>query len=293
MNLREYQEQALRTDVIPSAGDTPVVVPLLGLAGEVGELVSEYKKQLRDGEANLQFKERVAEELGDILWYLSNVASKFNIDLSNVAESNLRKCADRWGYRAKGKKTQSTQFDLQYPEHERLPRQFEFRVSTIAEQGKVKMRAFVGGVKFGSDLTDNAYSEDGYRYHDLFHVSNAAFLNWSPVLGDVLNCKRKSNPLVDEVEDGGRAAAIEEGISAMVFAYAKEHALLEGVTALDYDLLRTIKTMTSHLEVAQCTAGEWENAILKGYAVWREVSRRGAGIIAVDLDARSLTYREG
>ncbi len=292
MDLREYQERALKTDVIPGSGDTPIVVPLLGLAGEVGELVSEYKKQLRDGEANLQFKQRVVEELGDILWYLSNVASKFSLDLTAVAESNLRKCGDRWGYRAKGKEAHAAQFDLEYPERERLPRQFEFTVSTIAEHGKIKMRAFVSGVKFGSDLTDNAYSEDGYRYHDLFHVSNAAFLNWSPVLRDVLNCKRKSNPLVDEVEDGGRAAAIEEGISAMVFAYAKDHALLEGVTVLDYELLRTIKTMTSHLEVARCTAGEWENAILKGYAIWREVSRRGSGTISVDLDARSLTYRE-
>src|SRR6266705_6134284 len=102
MDFREYQKKALQTDVIPKAGDTPIVVPLLGLSGEVGELVSEYKKQLRDREANLQFKQRVAEELGDIVWYLSNVASKFSLDLNTVAESNLRKCGDRWGYRAKG-----------------------------------------------------------------------------------------------------------------------------------------------------------------------------------------------
>ena len=63
------------------------------------------------------------------------------------------------------------------------------------------------------------------------------------------------------------------------------------VGRIDQSSADTFKdVLAPHL--ARCTAGEWENAILKGYAVWREVSRRGAGIITVDLDARSLTYRE-
>ena len=41
-----------------------VIVPLLGLAGEAGGLLSEYKKYLRDGAAHRLFKERVGEELG-------------------------------------------------------------------------------------------------------------------------------------------------------------------------------------------------------------------------------------
>jgi hypothetical protein len=39
----------------------------------------------------------------------------------------------------------------------------------------------------------------------------------------MLGCKRKSNPRIDEVEDGGRAKAIEEGVAALVFQYAEEH----------------------------------------------------------------------
>lgn len=68
-----------------------------------------------------------------------------------------------------------------------------------------------------------------------------------------------------------------------------EIAAAKGVAALDFQLLRTIKDMTSRLEVRQCTAGEWEQAILQGFTVWRAVLAARGGRIAVDLDARHIT----
>lgn len=117
----------------------------------------------------------------------------------------------------------------------------------------------------GQDLTDNAYVPDGYRFHDVFHLACAAVLGWSPVSRRNLNLKRRSEPAVDEVEDGGRAIVTEEGISALVFAYARDHNALEGVHSVDYDLLKTIRIMTARFEVGICTTGEWERAILMGY----------------------------
>ena len=73
------------------------MIPLAGLAGETGELLGEYKKYLRDGESHKLFKERLAEEVGDLLWYVANVATKFGLDLAQVAEQNLAKCEGRWG----------------------------------------------------------------------------------------------------------------------------------------------------------------------------------------------------
>ena len=70
----------------------------------------------------------------------------------------------------------------------------------------------------------------------------------------------------------------------------RHHHFLHGVAALDFQLLRTIKDMTSHLEVHQCTTGEWEQAILQGFDVWRAVLAARGGRIAVDLDARSITF---
>ena len=146
------------------------------------------------------------------------------------------------------------------------------------------------GKPFGAELTDNAYDPDGYRFHDVFHLAYAAVLGWSPITRALLRRKRKSRPLLDEVEDGGRAAVIEEGVAALAFDYARRHHMLEGVSVLDFQLLRTIKDMTSHLEVKQCTTGEWEQAILQGFKVWRAVLAARGGRIAVDLDHRRIDY---
>ena len=84
--------------------------------------------------------------------------------------------------------------------------------------------------------------------------------------------------------------AIEEGVAALAFDYARRHHMLDGVNVLDFQLLRTIKDMTSHLEVRQCTTGEWEQAILQGFKVWRAVLAARGGRIAVDLDQRRVDY---
>ena len=92
------------------------MIPLLGLAGEAGELLTEYKKFLRDGESHTLFKERFAEELGDLLWYLSNAATKFGLDLADVAERNLDKVEKRWG-----PLPEREPFDAGYPDKRTIP----------------------------------------------------------------------------------------------------------------------------------------------------------------------------
>ncbi|MGJ5675613.1 MAG: nucleoside triphosphate pyrophosphohydrolase family protein [Nostochopsis sp.] len=294
MNFYEYQIQAMNTDQIPAVEGTELIIPLLGLVGEVGSLMTEYKKHLRDGDAHKLFKEGVAEELGDMLWYVANLASKFNLNLDKIAEDNLKKCHDRWGWRNSLKidnKSSVYVFDNDFPEHERLPRRFEVEITEISQDNSVKMKAYIDKKQIGSDLTDNSYSSDGYRFHDVFHMSYAAVLGWSVVTRSMLKCKRKSNPRIDEVEDGGRAIAIEEGISALVFAYAKDHRFLEGISVVDYQLLKTIKNMTSHLEVSQCSLGDWEKAILMGYEVWRQVEKNRGGTVVIDLNQQSISYQ--
>ena len=290
MDFQEYQKQAQNTDQVSSKAGNGIIVPLLGLVGEAGELLSEYKKYLRDGEAHKLFKERVAEELGDLLWYLANLSSKFELDLEKIAVGNLQKCRERWGWRD-SVSTGVYIFDRNFLEQERLPRYFEIEITEVSENNSVKMKAFINGKQIGNDLTDNSYSNDGYRFHDIFHFSYAAVLGWSPVIRSNLKLKRKSNSRIDEVEDGGRAIAIEEGLSALVFSYAKDRQFLYGISTIDYPLLKTIKNMTSHLEVSQCLLGDWEKAILSGYEVWREVEKHRGGKVIVNLDERSIIYQ--
>ena len=111
MRLREYQKEAKKTDQFPrmparaDAPDKGELVPLLGLTGEVGALLSEYKKLLRDGPVHVRFEERLKEELGDTLWYISTVASRFGLSLEEIAVANLKKVEDRWSkpsYRLSG-----------------------------------------------------------------------------------------------------------------------------------------------------------------------------------------------
>ena len=290
MNLDDFQKEALRTDrvpVVPGGHDaTALIVPMLGLAGETGQLLSEYKKHFRDGDAHRLFKERVSEELGDLLWYIANVASKFDLSLSDIAAANLVKVKGRWTTERSGPLV----FDAELPEGERLPRRFEVELIDVPGPSRPQVRVLIDGKPFGAALTDNAYDPDGYRFHDVFHFAYAAVLGWSPITRALLRRKRKSQPLLDEVEDGGRAAVLEEGVAALAFDYARRHGFLAGVAALDFQLLRTIKDMTSHLEVGQCTTGEWEQAVLQGFEVWRSVLAARGGRIAVDLDAKRVAF---
>ncbi|MFT5032555.1 MAG: NTP pyrophosphatase (non-canonical NTP hydrolase) [Bacteroidia bacterium] len=271
MDLNTYQREAQSTDRVPSKAnsatdDNSLIVPLLGLAGETGELLSEYKKHIRDGEAHLLFKDRVSEELGDLLWYIANVAEKFGLKLEDIARQNLEKASGRWGQQEK----EPLIFDATFGDDERLPRKFEVELSEVTIDGSTKIQMHVNGEKIGDDLTDNADDPDGYRFHDVFHLAYVAVLGWSPVIRKLMKRKRKSDPNLDEVQDGGRAQVLDEGVAALVFDYAKEHNWLKGVSELDYKLLRTIKGVTSLLEVRERSLGEWQRAILMGFDVWRK-----------------------
>jgi hypothetical protein len=104
----------------------------------------------------------------------------------------------------------------------------------------------------------------------------------------LMRCKRKSDPVTDEAEDGGRAVAVEEGISALVFAYASSHNYLEGINRVDHQLLDTIHLLVSGLEVSVLRAADWERAILIGFKVWRALNASGGGMVQLDADGRKL-----
>jgi len=288
MNFQEYQDRALQTRQTPAIETEDPVVPLLGLAGEVGELASEYKKFLRDGEAHGLYRQRIEEEMGDILWYLADAAAFFQLNLDDIAQKNLSKCRERFG-KANGEGR--PHFDAGYPANEQFARRMEIVFKPVVVEGRTKMQMSMNGKPLGSPLTDNAQEEDGYRFHDVLHLTCLAMLGWSPVMRDLMNRKRRSNKIVDEVEDGGRAAAIEEGISALVFSYAQEHNLMENARGVDYDLLRTIKGMTKHLEVCVCSPKEWENVILCTYKVWRELKQQNGGVVHLDLYSREISLK--
>lgn len=96
MNFREYQEAALGTAIYPNRGKN-FVYPVLGLAGETGEVAEKVKKTIRDhnGCMDSDIKDALKKELGDVLWYVAMICYEVGLDFEDVAESNIRKLKDR------------------------------------------------------------------------------------------------------------------------------------------------------------------------------------------------------
>ena len=101
MNFTDYQQKAKDTAKYPVIGQG-VIYPTLGLANEAGEVAGKIKKIFRDKEGMIGDSDREAlkAELGDVLWYLSQVATELGLALEDIAEHNIAKLLDR---KARGK----------------------------------------------------------------------------------------------------------------------------------------------------------------------------------------------
>ena len=96
MNFEEYQKKSRETAIYPRRGHN-FIYPVLGLVGESGEVAEKIKRVLRDDKGRLtkNRREEVSKELGDVLWYLSQVATELKLSLEEIARLNLNKLASR------------------------------------------------------------------------------------------------------------------------------------------------------------------------------------------------------
>ena len=142
MSIRDYQTKAQLADRVPGStrDDKALMVPLLGLAGETGTLLTEYKKWLREGAAYQIFKDRIAEDLGDILWYVAHIASKEGLDLETVAVENLKKLESRWLPGEGELSCYLHLFDEEFAAREQLPREFRIEIAEVQSDGGVKVQ---------------------------------------------------------------------------------------------------------------------------------------------------------
>jgi NTP pyrophosphatase (non-canonical NTP hydrolase) len=95
MDLSEYQRLSRRTAEYPR--EAWLAYPALGLSGEAGEIAEHAKKAIRDdgGQVSDQRRAAMAAELGDVLWYVAQLASELGLDLNEIAQANLEKLLSR------------------------------------------------------------------------------------------------------------------------------------------------------------------------------------------------------
>lgn len=97
MELNEYQKKAVETAIYPAKNK--IIYPAVGLGDEAGEVLGKISKWLRgddgDGDMTSERKEAIKLELGDVLWFVSNLASDLSFTLEEVAKSNIEKLESR------------------------------------------------------------------------------------------------------------------------------------------------------------------------------------------------------
>ncbi|SDM17828.1 nucleoside triphosphate pyrophosphohydrolase family protein [Bacillus sp. OK048] len=91
MKLNEYQEISART---ANSHDFELANYGLGITGEAGEVADLIKKAVFHGHAIP--KDAIKKELGDVLWYLSQIARLAGLTLEEVATGNIEKLMKRY-----------------------------------------------------------------------------------------------------------------------------------------------------------------------------------------------------
>lgn len=99
--FNEYQDRIKPTELWPKTMGPSY--PIIGLSGEVGEVANEIKKMYRDDHGSLtpERKEKITEEMGDVLWYLASLASSLHLELEDIAQISLNKVENRTWERKK------------------------------------------------------------------------------------------------------------------------------------------------------------------------------------------------
>lgn len=249
---------------------------LLKLADKTNELISVI---LNNGDFRVSGKRFLKK-------YVNIIDASGNRVL-DVIDTNYSKIIGRF---IKPKFEDLEKFDSAFDIDEQLPEYFEI---TVSEKANGKSYLKWRDVFIGDPLTDSIKDKDYYRFHDVFHFSNAAILHWSPTFRTLIKHKRKSCPLTEEAEDSGRAVVVEEGLSAWLFAYANtpEVALFENHSSISFNVLKTIEQFTRGYEVNRCPLYLWEKAILDGYRVFRQLKANKGGIIVGNRNTRTIEYK--
>lgn len=165
--ISDYQKLAFRT--ARTGGDTLLTVCSAVLTQLGAQLMRHLLPDI-EIKLNTQLRSRTIDViLGEIAWHICAIASLYKIDMDEVALANVAKA----GARQKRDDRHTPLHDRESPLTEQLPRQFEIEFRSIA---KDTSQMYWNGKELGDPLKDQHYEPDGYRFHDVMHLANAACL---------------------------------------------------------------------------------------------------------------------
>ena len=273
-----------------AASDTPTgPLSRVAVAKNIRSLDKLLLKLGQATSALLTVEEKGEEEALSLLrtfadCYLRVVQAK-KVAFAEIVRKNLDKSRGRF---IKPDYSILPTFDGDSAEDEKLPEKFEIEIVTRATK---KSHMMWNGVFIGDSLGDNIPDEDGYRFHDVFHLSYAAILHWSPIFRALTKRKRKSEQETDDNQDGGRAKVVEEGVSAWIFSQAKDLDFFRNQDQVSFDLLKGVQNFVKGYEVEKCPLWLWEYAILEGFKVFRQVNENEGGIVIGSRKDRTIAYK--
>ena len=93
LSFNEYQSRADQTAIYPPEKGFEYLAT--GLAAEAGEVAGLISKGIRGDNLGMVAEDDLVKEIGDVLWFVAQLASHMDIDLEEVAEKNLAKLEDR------------------------------------------------------------------------------------------------------------------------------------------------------------------------------------------------------
>lgn len=258
---------------------------LLELASHIGALLHMYA-----GGKIKESQQSFAIDLEKIFALIVEAAVTTSVSLEDAAVHNMRKTTSRWAPR--DERVWGELFDANDREEEKLPRNIRMVFTEYSVGNSTYVIQRCNDINIGDRLTDNSIEDDDYRFHDVFHLSYAAILGWSPVLRALFKVKRKSKRKTDEADDGARAIITEEGIATWIFNHGARHNFYENINSVDYTLLKAIQDLVKGYEVEERPLWQWELAILEGFRIFREIRKpenRGGTVIA-SLDERKIIF---
>jgi NTP pyrophosphatase (non-canonical NTP hydrolase) len=278
ITFQELQPPILTTLQTPSPA---FEATLIELAAQTGLLMADQRDELLHGDPQL-----LGSRLAAVLEILIRAASEAGVTLEAAVVKNRLKTTDRWPIN----RTYPVLFDADAPPEEQLPRSLRIQIFERDVGGKRYVFQTCNGINIGDRLTDNAMAPDDYRFHDVFHYAYVAILGWSPVTRSLFRLKRKSMPIIDEVQDGARAKLIEEGVATWIFGQAVEMDFFRELKSgeLPFYILKQVRQFVSGYEAEHCPTWLWEEAILQGYAAFRYLRENRRGTIVLDVEGRQL-----